>query len=258
MHLDTGTTEAPGATIVAPPSPDRASMFSMCFPDEVPDYDLPMDLGYGTDEMDMISIGRIFDAAPHSPYTTFNMFGVFVLETDGDDSIPDAYTDDMDFTGIGRILDAAPRETHTAFDISRVSVLDDGSVLDVVTSDFTSIEGVSDSVDPPLSFDTMSGFVTRFDDIFYGNNDMSIFEYLPVSQHIPLIAPPAPTTCIYDVDDVGDTDDPLGGQFECDSDTEDKKVSPISGSTELIDFGAPDQPRRLELALPYLMMREAD
>ncbi|RVW21452.1 hypothetical protein CK203_110476 [Vitis vinifera] len=49
MHLDTETTETPGAMIVAPPSPDRASVFSMCFPEEVPDYDLPMDLGDGTD-----------------------------------------------------------------------------------------------------------------------------------------------------------------------------------------------------------------
>ncbi|RVW20126.1 hypothetical protein CK203_116673 [Vitis vinifera] len=64
IHLDTGTTEAPGAMIVTPPSPDRAS--------------------------------RIFDAAPHGPHTVFDMFGVFVLETDEDDSIPDAYTDDMD------------------------------------------------------------------------------------------------------------------------------------------------------------------
>ncbi|RVW76532.1 Retrovirus-related Pol polyprotein from transposon 17.6 [Vitis vinifera] len=93
----------------------------------------------------------------------------------------------------------------------------------------------------------MSGFVTRFDDISDGNNDMSIFEYLNVSQHFPLIAPPAPTTHIYDVDDVGDIDDPLGGQSECDSDTEDKKVTPISSSTELIDFGAPDQPREIRI-----------
>ncbi|RVW35614.1 Retrovirus-related Pol polyprotein from transposon 297 [Vitis vinifera] len=206
-----------------------------------------MDLGYGTDEMDMIGIGRIFDAAPHGPHTVFDMFRVFVLETDEDDSIPDAYTDDMDFIGIGRILDAAPRGPLSAFDISGVSVLDDESVLDVVTSDFASVEGASDSVDPPLSFDTMSGFVTRFDDISDGNNDMSIFEYLNVSQHFPLIAPPAPTTHIYDVDDVGDTDDPLGGQSECDSDTEDRKVTPISSSTELIDFGAPDQPREIRI-----------
>ncbi|RVW86544.1 Pro-Pol polyprotein [Vitis vinifera] len=117
----------------------------------VPDYDLPMDLGDGTDEIDMISIGHDF--------------------------IPDVYTDDMDFIGIGRILD-----------------------------------GASDSVDPPLSSDTMSGFVTRFDDISDDNNDMSIFEYLTVSQHFPLIALPAPTTHIYDVDDVGYMGDPLGDQ----------------------------------------------
>ena len=100
-----------------------------------------MDLGDGTDEMDMISIGRIFDVAPRGPHIAFDMFGVSVLETDGDDSIPDAYTDDMDFIGIGRILDATPRGTHSAFDISGVSVLDDESVLDVVTS----VEGASDS-----------------------------------------------------------------------------------------------------------------
>ncbi|RVW95583.1 Retrovirus-related Pol polyprotein from transposon 17.6 [Vitis vinifera] len=175
------------------------------------------------------------------------MFGVFCTRTDKDDSIPDAYTDDVDFIGIDRILDVAPRGPLSAFDISGVSVLDDESVLDVVTSDFASVEGASDSVDPPLSFDTMSRFVTRFDDISDGNNDMSIFEYLNVSQHFPLIAPPAPTTHIYDVDDVGDTDDPLGGQSECDFDSEDRKVTPISSSTELIDFGAPDQPREIRI-----------
>ena len=88
----------------------------------------------------------------------------------------------------------------------------------------------------------MSGFVTRFDDVYDGNNDMSIFEYLPVSQHFPLIAPPVPTTHICDVDDVGDTDGLLSGQLDSDfdSDMDDRKVTPISSSTELIDFGASD------------------
>ncbi|RVW67410.1 hypothetical protein CK203_065198 [Vitis vinifera] len=56
-------------------------------------------------------------------------------------------------------------------------------------------------------------------------------------------------THVCNVDDVGDTDDPLSGQSECDSDSdmEDRKVTPISGSTELIDFGAPDQPRELRI-----------
>ena len=71
------TIEAPGAMIVAPPSAGRVSVFSMCFPEKVLDYDLSMDLGDDTDEvtlsdtyideMDMIDIGRILDAAPHKP-----------------------------------------------------------------------------------------------------------------------------------------------------------------------------------------------
>ena len=68
----------------------------------------------------------------------------------------------------------------------------------------------------------------------------------------------APITHLYDVDDVGDIDDPLGCQSECDSDTEDRKVTPISGSIELLDFGAPDNLGRLGLALPYLLMRGVD
>ena len=69
MCLSSETIEAPGATTFAPPSPDRASVSSMCFPEEVPNYDLPMDLGDDTDgvtlpdtyidEMDMIGIGHI-------------------------------------------------------------------------------------------------------------------------------------------------------------------------------------------------------
>ncbi|RVW23232.1 hypothetical protein CK203_100423 [Vitis vinifera] len=133
----------------------------------------------------------------------------------------------------------------------------DGLVATDITHVTISIKGASNSVDPPLSFDTMSGFVTRFDDISDGNNDMSIFDYLPMSQHFPLIAPSTPTTHVCDVDNVGDTNDPLSGQSECDSDLdkEDRKVTPISGSTELIDFGALTSLRSLGLALPYLLMR---
>ena len=88
----------------------------------------------------------------------------------------------------------------------------DGLVATNITHDIVSVEGASDSVDPPLSFDTMSGFVTRFDDFSDDNNDISIFEYLPVSHHFPLIAPPAPAARVCDVNDIGDTNDPLGGQ----------------------------------------------
>ena len=157
--------------------------------------------------MDMIGTSRILDATPPRPYYVFYMFGISMLEIDDDDGL-------------------------VATDIIHNTV---------------SVEGAFDSVDPPLSFDTMFGFVTRFDDKSDGNNDMSIFEYFLVSQHFPLITPPAPTTHIYDVNDMGDIDDPLCGQSECDFDIEDGKVTPITGSTELKDFRTLDQPKKIRI-----------
>ena len=52
---------------------------------------------------------------------------------------------------------------------------------------------------------------------------------------------------------MGDTDDPLGGKSESNSDTEDRKVTPISGNTELIDLVYQISPGRLGLALPYCL-----
>ena len=162
----------------------------------------------------------------------------------------DACTDAMDMIGTGRILDASPPGPRSAFDVFGISMLEfdgDGLVATNSTHDTISVEGASDSVDPPLSFNTMSGFVTRFDDFSDDNNDMSIFEYLPMSQHFPSIAPPAPAAHVCDVNDMGETDDPLGGQLESNSDTEDRKVTPFSGSVKLIDFGVPDQPREIKI-----------
>ena len=78
MCLSFETTEPSEAMIVASPSPDRASVFSMCFLEEIPDYDLPMDLGDGSDgvilpdtymnEMDMIGTGRILNIVPCGPF----------------------------------------------------------------------------------------------------------------------------------------------------------------------------------------------
>ena len=193
MCLSSKTTDPPEAMIVAPPSPDQASVFSMRFPEEVPDYDLPMDLGDDIDgvtlpdtymdEMDMISTGRILDTAPRGPHSTFDMFRVSMINTDNV-TLYDSCTDAMDMIGTGRILDASSSRPRSDFDVFRISMLEfdgDGLVATDITHDIVSVEGAFDSVNPPLSFDTMSGFVTRFDDISDGNNDMSIFKYLLVT-----------------------------------------------------------------------------
>ena len=225
MCLSSKTNEAPGAITVSPPSPGRSSVFSMCFLEEVLDYDLPMDLGDDIDgvtlldtyidEMDMIGIGRILDATQREPHYGFDMFGISVIDFENV-TLYDTCTNEMDMIETSHILDATLPRPRSIFDMFGISMLeiddDDGLVATDIIHNIVSVERASDSVDPPLSFDTMSEFVTRFDDIYDGNNDMSIFEYLPMSQHFPLITPPGPTTHIYDVDDVGDIDDPLGGQ----------------------------------------------
>ena len=197
----------------------------------------------------MIDTSRILGTAPRGPHYAFDMFGVSMIDYDAV-TLYDACIDTMDMISTGRILDASSPRPRSAFDVFRISMLQfdgDGLVATNITHNTVSVEGASDSVDPSLSFDNMSRFVTRFDDIFYGNNDMSIFEYLLVSQHFPLIAPPVPMAHVCDVDDVGDTDDPLGGKSESNFDTEERKVTPVSNSIELIDFGVLDQPREIRI-----------
>ena len=157
---------------------------------KVLDYDLPMDLGDDTDgvtlpdtyidEMNMIGIGRILDATPCEPHSAFDMFGVSAIDFE-DVTLYDA----MDMIDTGRILDEAPPSPHSVFYMFGISMLeindDDGLVATDIIHNIVSVEGAFDSVDPPLSFDTTFRFLTRFDDVSNGNNDMSIFEYLPVS-----------------------------------------------------------------------------
>ena len=115
--LNSETTNPLEAVTVAPPSPDRASVFSMCFPEEITDYHLPMDLGDEIDgvtlpdtymdEMDMIGTGRFLDTAPCGPHSTLDMFGVSMIDSDAV-TLYDACTDAMDMIGTGRILDVSP------------------------------------------------------------------------------------------------------------------------------------------------------
>ena len=153
MCLSYKTTEPPEAMIVAPPSPDRASVFSMCFPEEDLDYDLPMDLGDDIDgvtlpdtymdEMDMISTGRILDTTPRGPRSAFDMFGVSMINTDNV-TLYDACTDTMDMIGTGRILDASSPKPRSVFDVFGISMLEfdgDGVVATDITHDTVSVEG---------------------------------------------------------------------------------------------------------------------
>ncbi|RVW66619.1 hypothetical protein CK203_065444 [Vitis vinifera] len=213
MHLGIRIPKTPDVMIVAPPSHRLSQHVFVCFPEIVFDYDILMNTMIDvdgvtlpdacTDEMDMIGVGRILDAVPHSPHSDFDFFKVSMIDTD-DVTLYDVCIDEMDMIAL---------------------VIDDDDTLLLFTPDVITIEGAFDSVDPPFSFDTMSGFVTRFDDVVGGNNnDMSVFEYSPMSLHFPLIVPPTPMTYIHDVDDVRVPDGLLSDQSDFDLDSEEKKI----------------------------------
>ena len=124
--------------------------------------------------------------------------------------------------------------------------------IDVYEGTISPVEGVSDSVDPPLSFDILSGFVTRFDYVSDDSvMDLSIYEYSLVScDYVLLLAPYSSTSQIFDIHDEIAQPDLDIDSFDHDSDPIDWRVSPAIGDVETVDFGIDDQPRELKIGLP--------
>ena len=104
-------------------------------------------------------------------------------------------------------------------------------------------------MDPPISFDGLSGFISCHDDVYDSSfMDLNIFEYLPVSRDIALFTPSSPTSQIFDIDDEiaqHDLDD--ASLSTSNSDPIDQRVSPAIEDTEVVDFDTADQPRELRI-----------
>ncbi|RVW25048.1 Transposon Tf2-2 polyprotein [Vitis vinifera] len=234
MQLDDETPDMSASAMILPPSPDRASLFSLCFPDETTDYGViiePEDMTDGVvphdeyhDEMDMLGISQFLDIVQCEPFSPLELFGVSVIEiTEKDQTVP------------------APE--LSAFVIPTIDMYEDT---------VGPIEGASDSVDPPLSFDILSGFVTRFDCVSDDSvKDLSIYEYSSVScDDVSLFAPYSITSQIFDINDEIAQPDSGKDSFDHDSDPIDERVSPAIGDVEIVDFGIDDQPRELKIGLP--------
>ena len=207
-------------TLIAPPSPRRSSVLTMCFPDEIADYG-GIDGVMSSDDYDEELI-RMVISKPE-PDSTLSYFHVFALRDDED--APLALDDDA-ITG------------DVIVDIASLDIL--GHVVEYF-----------DAVDPPLSFDVLSGFVSRSDDVLaFSSMDLSIFEYSLISfiNDIDASAPHSPTSQIHDIDD-----EPLQPDFDdsCRSDSDhsftDEQVSPPFDDLETIDLGTTDKPREMRI-----------
>ena len=185
----------------------------MCFPDEIADYG-GIDGVMSSDDYDEELLRMVINQP--EPDSALSYFRVLALRDDEDASL--ALDDDV-ITG------------DVIVDIESPDIL--GHVV-----------GESDAMDPPLSFDVFSGFVSRSDDVLaFSSMDLSIFEYSPISfiNDIDACAPHSPTSHIYDIDD-----EPLQPDFDdsyrSDSNQSftDERVSPSFDDLETIDLGTAD------------------
>ena len=232
LQLADESASVPTSKLVAPPSSDRASMMTLYFPEEI-----------GSHEPSLLFMG-VSD-------------GFF---------LPDDYQDEIAMMSLSQMTDTTQPDSAFAFDetpaveVSDVVQIDSTPEMlcvDVALVDAFVFEGavsptvvVSYSMDSPLSFDVLSGFVSRVGDVLTSSYiDMSLFEYFSVSHvdDVPLFARCSPTSHVYDKD----------GEFmqhDLDEDTSSipdhsptgQRVSPITGDTEIVDFGTTDQPRELK------------
>ena len=129
-----------------------------------------------------------------------------------DGTVPhDEFIDEMLVISLSQIEEIVQPELASPFDLFEVSVIEIveeiltalalDSTEDVLVADVLFdgpvglVKGASDFMEPPLSFDVLSGFVSRFDDVHDSSfMDLSIFEYLPISYDITLSTPSSPTS----------------------------------------------------------------
>ena len=114
------------------------------------------------------------------------------------------------------------------------------------------IERASNLMDPPLSSDVLSEFISHSNDVSIASfMDLSIFKYSPVScDSIFIFVPHSLTPQIFDIDD--EIAQPYSNRdsFDHDSDPIDEKVSLATRDVEIVDFGIKDQPRELKIGSP--------
>ena len=120
-------------------------MLTMCFPDEIADYG-GIDGVMSSDDYVEEQLWMVISQP--EPNSALSYFCVLALRDD---------------------KDASPTP-------------DDDVIVDIASLDILGhVAGESDSVDPPLYFDVLSGFISRSDDVLaFSSMDLSIFEYSPV------------------------------------------------------------------------------
>ena len=164
--------------------PDCMSLITLYFPDEIDKH------------RTFFEVRDIVDrAAPHDEYIN-EMLAMSLSQIE--EIVQPGLASPFDFFGVSVIEIAEESLIAPTLESPKDVIVGD----DLFDGHVSFVEGASDFVDPPLSFDVLSGFVSRSDIVFYHSSmDLSIFEYLPMSHDITLSAPFSPTSQIFDIND---------------------------------------------------------
>ena len=158
-HLQLGdeTLGPPISVMIAPSSPNRASFLYLCCPDETTDCEVVVEPTGVTDEVAprneyrdeiyMMSMSQIVEMVQPEPASPFDLFGVSTIEV------------------------AEEIQTVLALELMEVVTISD----DLFDDTFSSIEGASKFMDPPLSFDILSRFISCSNYVYDSYMDLSIF-----------------------------------------------------------------------------------
>ena len=158
LQLSDGALDPSTSALIAPASPDRTSLMTLCLLDEIDDHrtfveisdivDGAMPCDEYVDEMLALSLSQIEEIVQPELTSPFDLFGVSFIE-------------------IAEEIQTAPTSEITE-DIIAVDDFLDGPI--------GLVEGMFDFVDSPLSFDVLSGFVSHHDYVSdFSSMDLSIF-----------------------------------------------------------------------------------
>ena len=153
--------EAPGISTTAftiPSFPDRMSLMTLYFPDEI------------DERRTFAEVGDIVDeAALHDQYTTeMLMLSLSQIE----ETVQPGLASSFDLFGVSTIEFAEEIQIAPALEIAEDAI----AVVDLIDGPVGLVEGVSEFVGSPLSFDVLSGFVSRPDYVSnFSSMDLSIF-----------------------------------------------------------------------------------
>ncbi|RVW12753.1 hypothetical protein CK203_108642 [Vitis vinifera] len=184
MQLGDETPDMSASAMIFPLSPDRANLFSLCFPDETTDYGVIIEPEYMTDgvvprdeyhdEMDMLGISQFLDTVQREPFSPLELFGVSVIEIAKEDQTPDSGKDSFDH-------DSDPIDKRVSPAIGDVEIVDFG----------TDDQPRELKIGLPLSTDERNRLIhllRSYLDVFaWSYEDMSGLDPSIVQHHLPIL-----------------------------------------------------------------------